>query len=139
MREAAKAGDADALAAYVDFAGIDARARAAAPTYFVVPPDAAPADTPGGRRLREDLHAMLAAARRSPPMGFSDVAPWLSELPIHIGGFGPPGPHGYRAYIKRHGLNEFRLLDEKSPDNGGLTFRRRGLGWRLEEVRFMQQ
>lgn len=72
-------------------------------------------------------------------MGFADIAPRLSEIPIRIGGVGSPGPHGYRAYLDRRGLDEFRLLDEESPDNGGLTFRRLGLRWRLEEVRFAQQ
>ena len=139
MREAARAGDAKGLARYVDYAGMDARDKAAAPRYWALPTDAAPADTPGGRRLREFLQGRIAAARSAPPMGFAEVAPWLSDIPIRIGGLGPPGPHGYRAYIDRRGLDEFRVLDEMSPDNGGLTFRRHGFGWRLEEVDFSQQ
>jgi hypothetical protein len=48
MREAARAGDAEGLAAYVDYAGMDARDKAAAPRYWALRRDAARADTPGG-------------------------------------------------------------------------------------------
>lgn len=139
MREAARSGDAEALAQYVDYAGIDARDKAAAPTFWALPRDAPPADTPAGRQLREWLQRRLAAARSARPMGFADLAPWLSQMPIRIGGLGPSSRYGYRPYVDRRGLDEFRVLDERHPDNGGLTFRRHGFGWRLEVVRFAQQ
>lgn len=139
MRDAARAGDAEALARYVDYAGMHARDRAAAPHYWSLPPDAAPADTPGGRRLREWLQRMREEALSAQPTGYADIAPWVSEMPIRVGGFGAPGPHGYRPVIDRRSFDEFRVVDERSPDNGGLTFRRRGVGWRLEEVQIAQQ
>jgi hypothetical protein len=139
MREAARVGDAEVLARYVDYAGMHARDRSAAPHYWSLPPDAAPAETPDGRRLREWLQRMRAEALSAPPMGFADIAPWLSQMPIRVGGFGAPGPDGYRPVIDRRSFNEFRVVDERSPDNGRLTFRRRGGGWRLEEVQFAQQ
>jgi hypothetical protein len=141
MREAALAGDAARLAPYVDYAGMDARDKAAAPRYFSVPPDAAPADTPGGRGLREFLSRALARSLSAPPMGFADIAPWLSEIPIRPGGLGPAGPHGYRAYIDRVSFDRFEVRDEKASREFGsvLTFHRHGLSWRLEDVRFGQQ
>lgn len=38
MREAARAGDVEGLARYVDYDGIDARRKAAAPTFYALPP-----------------------------------------------------------------------------------------------------
>ena len=74
-------------------------------------------------------------------VGPLDVRPWLSEMPVSFATlFGLEGDKGYRPYIEYRRLSEFKVRDRNSLDNGGiLTFRRHGLGWKLEAMQWGQQ
>lgn len=72
----------------------------------------------------------------------TDVRPWLASIPLDpavVTGFSKPTD--YRPYIVRQRLQSFEVRDwNASMENGPvLTFTRRGLGWRLEGVRYGQQ
>jgi hypothetical protein len=87
--------------------------------------------------FRELATRMLSRPRPGVLNGAEDIREWLSNMSLSQGA---TGRQGYRPAIVHHGLNEFVSVDARSPVNGGaLIFRRHGLGWKLEEVRFGQQ
>jgi hypothetical protein len=116
MREAAEAGDANALAAYVDFPALRASTRAQL-----------------GARLGP-LGGLVAG-----PALDAAISPEALRLALgngqgsaSRGGGGrgeKSGPHDVDIF--RTGASEFRVRGRHSD----LVFRRHGLGWKLEEIR----
>ena len=106
MREAAQAGDAEALAAYVDFPALRASTRA---------------------QLRPRLGPLGSALAR--PAVDALVGPAALRLALGSGRSGAGGPG--EVELVRSGAWEFRVRREA----GELVFRRHGLGWKLEEIR----
>ena len=105
MREAAQAGDAEALASYIDFPALRASTRA----------KLAPRLGP--------LGGVLAG-----PAVDALVSPAALRLALR-GGRGDGGG-GAKLDLDRTGASEFRLRR----GNKDLVFRRHGLGWKLEEI-----
>jgi hypothetical protein len=129
MREAARSGDLAVLATYVD----------------------APAITRGWVDNHREWRTLLAAKRFDPESeerllafsrhqldkydikrGFSvgQVRAWLAALPMDLTGDKPRS-----CSLERHGLDRF---DYRCGNDGaaGLSFRRKGLGWRADAVTF---
>jgi hypothetical protein len=105
MREAAQAGDANSLAAYIDFPALRASTRA---------------------RLGPRLGPLGSAlARPAVDALVSPAALRLALLSRSEGG--APG----EVELVRTGAGEFRV----EHGGRDLVFRRHGLGWKLEEVR----
>jgi hypothetical protein len=111
MREAARAGDAQALAAYVDFPALRASTR---------------------RQLRPRL-GPLGGLLAGPAVD-AVISPEALRLALLHGrgdraGAGA-GAGGGETGLVRTGASEFRV----SRGKGDLVFRRHGLGWKLEEI-----
>jgi len=104
MREAAQAGDADALAAYIDFPALRASTRTK------LAPRLGPL---GGALARPAVDAL--------------VSPAALRLAL---GRGRGGRGGGEVDVDRTGASEFRLRRGRQD----LVFRRHGLGWKLEEI-----
>jgi hypothetical protein len=136
MREAARAGDARTLAGYVDIETIARRAVAQERTSWGGTIRRVRTDNEGGRRLVALARRMIAKAERGPPIGISDIRPWLANMPIRIMG----GRRG-DSYVVHRGLDRFEVRDRGMSEDYGplLSFRRHGLGWKLEGVRWGQQ
>jgi hypothetical protein len=138
MREAARAGDWTTLASYVDLETMNAGAAAKARAYWQ---RSVAIVKPKGESARQFIHFMkqrLANAEAEAPVRLGQLRPWLSHTPMpteRVGGF------GYHPYIVHHGLTGFDARDRRSSEENGpvLTFRRRGLGWRLVGVRWGRQ
>jgi uncharacterized membrane protein YgcG len=120
MREAAEAGDSEALAAYVDFPALRASTREQL-----------------GPRLGP-LGGLLAG-----PAVDAVISPEALRLALlhrgggRGGGSGDPGGSGGsggggagETDLVRTGAGEFRVRGGR----GDLVFRRHGLGWKLEEI-----
>jgi hypothetical protein len=105
MREAARAGDSAALAAYVDFPALRASMRA---------------------QLRPRLGPLGAALAR-PAV---DALVGSAALRLALLGRGE-GDEAGEIELVRTGASEFRLRRGR----GDFVFRRRGLAWKLTEVR----
>lgn len=115
MREAAEAGDAQALAAYIDFPALRASTRRQL-----------------GPRLGP-LGGLVAG-----PAIDAAISPEALRLALgrgrgSAGGGGRDGEGGapQEVDLARTGASEFRVLGRSSD----LVFRRHGLGWKLEEIR----
>jgi hypothetical protein len=112
MREAARAGDSDALAAYVDFPALRASTR----------------DQLGSRL--GPLGGLIAG-----PALDAAISPEALRLALGEGrdggGGGNHGSEPQDVDISRTGASEFRVRGTR----GDLVFRRHGLGWKLEEIR----
>jgi hypothetical protein len=53
---------------------------------------------------------------------------------------GGSGRDPYRPIVEHHGLDTFVMRNARDPDHGAtLTFRRHGLGWRVERIRWAKQ
>ncbi|HEX8448830.1 MAG TPA: DUF2939 domain-containing protein [Allosphingosinicella sp.] len=107
IREAARAGDSEAVAAYVDFPALRASTRA----------QLGPRLGPLGRALAGPAVDAL-------------VSPAALRLALG-GGAGSGGGGPAEVELVRTGAGEFRVRS----DRGDLVFRRRGLGWKLAEIR----
>jgi hypothetical protein len=107
MREAARAGDAEAVAAYIDFPALRAS------TLEQLRPRFGPL---GSALARPAVDALVspAALRLALGGGRSGAAAGADEVEL-----------------VRTGAGEFRV----KRDGGDLVFRRHGLGWKLEEIR----
>ncbi|HYW17673.1 MAG TPA: DUF2939 domain-containing protein [Allosphingosinicella sp.] len=118
MREAAEAGDSEALAAYIDFPALRASTREQL-----------------GRRLGP-LGGLVAG-----PALDAAITPEALRVALGKGRGGARGggsgsaPDGRSAAadvdLSRNGASEFRVEGGHSD----LVFRRHGLGWKLEEIR----
>jgi hypothetical protein len=71
----------------------------------------------------------------------AELRPWLASLRIGSFGPGPGGGRGAPLSIVRRGLDGFEVRDGGASLKFGpvLTYRRRGLGWKLVAVRWGQQ
>lgn len=106
IRETARAGDAEALAAYIDFPALRASTRAQL-----------------GPRL-----GPLGSALAGPAVD-ALVSPAALRLKLGKGRGGGAGPD--EVDLVRAGAGEFRVVR----DGRHLVFRRHGLGWKLQEIR----
>jgi hypothetical protein len=138
IREAARAGDVKTLASYVDFAGIGRSWAAQGRTSWTNTIPMISPRTENGRRFIAFARRQIAAAERAGPAQPAELSPWLSKLPI----LGSTCPRDRLCVaIEHHGLDAFEVRDPRASRENGpvLRFRRHGLGWRLEGVRFGQQ
>ena len=144
MREAARAGDAAALAAYVDWDEISSRHRRDYRMWMRSVLDTVRPDDP--RENVRDFRAYAARELARPDgeiaVPAEDIRLWLAQIPVRFAGFGAVArPHGFRPYLVRYGLDRFEVRDEQADWELGpvLAFEREGLGWRLVGVRWGQQ
>lgn len=118
MREAAEAGDSEALAAYVDFPALRASTRKQLGSKLgplgglVAGPALDAAISP------EALRLALGKGRGSAGGGGGGAGSSRGSEPPDVD-------------ISRTGASEFRVEGKRSD----LVFRRHGLGWKLEEIR----
>ena len=105
MREAAAAGDAKAVSAYIDYPALRASTRA---------------------QLRERVGPLGAALAR--PYLDALISPAALRLALMKKG---DGPSPAELDMVRTGPSEFRL---RRGGGSELVFRRHGLGWKLEEI-----
>jgi hypothetical protein len=141
MREAARAGDLAAFASYVDRPALAARTKARARTLFGSVLAMPLADTGNSRRFVAFARRKLAELERQSGNSPSDLLGWLAEMPVRRGGLGGCRTRDRDPVVVHHGLDRFDLRDRRaSAENGpALTFRRHGLGWKLEDARWGQQ
>lgn len=141
IREAAQAGDAAALAAYIDRDAVRAYARAQArASWDSLVRNGGRWDRDGRRQFLDSVRRNLAQIERT-ASNPAELRPWLAGLPVGSPRLGFTGEEsGGNPRLVRDGLRGFELHydsgDERSPL---LTFRRKGLGWRLAGVRWGQQ
>jgi hypothetical protein len=137
VREAARAGDAERLASYVDFPAVRANAKAGIRAEWRSVLDAVGAEGPG----RDKLSAFAARRLSDPAVDAlvrpETLRPWLAGMSLRFAGRGGGGT-GYRPEIERRSLNEFIVRDSQHR-GGALTFRRHGFGWKLEAARWGEQ
>jgi hypothetical protein len=138
MREAARAGDVKALDSYVDWNAVRKGFWSQAQkSWGSIIAEVSPRNE-NGRRLIGLAKRILA----KPATDSDRIRAWLAEIPVGTGGLSEgKGQNGRRPAIVHHGLNEFSVIDSGASKETGpvLTFRRHGLGWKLEGVRFGQQ
>ena len=132
MRDAARAGDAERIASYVDFEALRTQTRGEVRS------------TVGsllGRlhpSRQESALADLAARTLSrrvvePSVGPDVLRLWLKTLRFG----GGSGQEGYRPLIEHRGIDTFIMRNARDPEHGAvLTFGRHGLGWKVEKVRW---
>ena len=133
MREAALTGDVKRLASYIDFGAV-ARNHIVEPGWKSIIAEFAK----GGatkREAREYASQLLYAPRPDTLAGTASLSEGLTDISLRqrdlIG-----GPLGFSPLIKHRGLNEFVVRNSSTPSPVTLTFRRHGLGWKLEAIRW---
>jgi len=122
MRDAARAGDSERLATYVDFPKLRANVRDE-----LVESIAARVPTPGLAGLTDKIGRKIVRP-------IVDVIVSPASLRVALLTMPPPKGEtsGRKCGIKRDGLSHFRLRCAKFPHGeGDLVFERRGLGWVL--------
>lgn len=141
MREAARARDLATFSSYVDKPALAARTKARARSLLGSVLTAPPGDREDARRFVDFARRKLAELERQSGDSPADLLGWLAKVPVRRGGFG-----GYRTkdqdpVVIHHGLDRFELRDRRSGGKNGpvLSFRRHGLGWKLDDVRWGQQ
>jgi hypothetical protein len=140
MRAAARAGDMERLGTYADAQAITLQARADTLDAFEETiHDPQMQSTEGRRRLVAFAKRQIAQSQKWHFLP-DHVRPWLAELQLSFSGRAKDSEN---PYIEHRGLNEFLVrypCNCEEPDlKPLLTFRRHGLGWKLEAVRFGQQ
>lgn len=143
MREAARAGDMATLSSYVDWNAVRSNFWAQGQKSWGSIISEVRPDSNGARRLIALAKRILAkpASGSLSALDGDRIRGWLADMPVGPGGLGGPSDSGYHPAIVHHGLNEFAVINPGSSKENGpvLTFRRHGLGWKLEGVRFGQQ
>lgn len=141
MREAARARDLATFTSYVDAPALAARTKARARSLLGSVLTTPLGDSQSARRFVDLARRKLAELERRSGDSPADLLDWLAEVPVRRGGFG-----GYRTkdqdpVVIHHGLDRFELRDRRFSEENGpvLSFRRHGLGWKLEDVRWGQQ
>jgi hypothetical protein len=117
MDEAAQARDWTTLASYVDEAVVREAWVARA------------IELRATEGMEEDGEAMLRETWPRILMGT------IGNIPVRPGEL-VAGSLGLRSRLDRRGLNQFRIRNNGTPSPGTFVFRRHGLGWRLDEVRW---
>lgn len=134
MREAARAGDWRMVASYVDVDAVTKSTRATIGASIAGAlaraQDAENADArDAALAMAEDWRAEL---RQGPPemlKGVAEAVPY--SPPDLVAGWLLPG-----SRVRRHGLSEFEVLNPSTPSPATFIFRRHGLGWKLDEVKW---
>lgn len=134
MKVAAKAGDTDRLASYIDFPALRASFKeeihAKAATELV-----------GGKQSGFGALGAMFALTMADRMIDGLVTPAAMRnvfLKNKDEGSGPTAKFDAsddKLVVKREGFDTFRLQDPAKNDGGGLVFTRHGLSWRLSGVR----
>ena len=141
MRDAARAGDVARFASYVDTAAIDAAARRDYRRWWGSVLATPMRDSENARRFRALAQRRLAVPDREIGIPPQEMMPWFAEMPVPVPLLGAgPDKNGDRPYIVRDGLARFEVrYGDNDPDRSPLlTFRREGLGWRLDGIRWGQ-
>jgi hypothetical protein len=134
MEAAARAGDWASVASYMDMAAVrkawEANAEAELRGALVAARDAHPGED------RAYAEARVEELRRTKPPGPADLAKDAEEAlalrPTElIAGSLWPEPR-----FERHGLDTLTIRRKATPSPGTFVFRRHGMGWRLDEVRW---
>ncbi|HEX8126194.1 MAG TPA: DUF2939 domain-containing protein [Allosphingosinicella sp.] len=118
MREAARAGDSEALAAYVDFRALRSSTREQLGRRF---------GPLGGLVAGPALETAISPEALSLALGAGRAGPDDGRGTGQGRGAGEPA----KIDFSRTGASEFRVRGKRSD----LVFRRHGLGWKLAEVR----
>lgn len=141
MREAARAGDLATFASHVDRPVLAARSKAQARIWLESILTTPLGDSESAQRLRAFALRRLAEMERWGGDSPADFTRWLAEVPVRWGGLGGYRTRDYDPVIVHYGLDRLDLRDRRARDELGpvLSFRRHGLGWKLEEGRFGQQ
>ena len=142
IREAARAGDLERMAAYVDYDEISARQIRDFRMWMRSVLETVEANTAGGDSFRAYAARQLARPDSDLAARPEDARPWLASLRIAFAGLGPPpADGGYPIYLVRQGLDGFEVREPGANSELGpvLSFRREGLGWRLVGMRVGQQ
>jgi hypothetical protein len=141
MREAARAGDLATFAAYVDRPALAARTKARARAGLEATLATPLRDSENMRRFLAFARRKLAEVKHWDGDSPADLLGWAAEVPVRWGGLGGYRTRNYDPVVIHHGLDRFELRDRRSSEENGpvLSFRRHGLGWKLEDVRWGQQ
>jgi hypothetical protein len=141
MREAARAGDLATVASYVDAPVVAARTKARARSFFGSVLTTPLGDNERARRFVAFARRKLAEVERWSGDSPADLLGWLAEVPVRRGGFGGYRTRDQDPVVVHHGLDRFELRDRRASEENGpaLAFRRHGLRWKLEDVRWGQQ
>jgi hypothetical protein len=141
MREAAKAGDVRTLASFIDREALESQAKSEARSWWRSVLAKPLAGNPeGDRRWIRRAKENLVKIAKGPVFGLDQVRTWLAEIPIRPGRLDDRLGR-YDPYIVHRGLDRFEVRDRGASEEYGplLSFRRHGLGWKLEGVRWGQQ
>ena len=141
MREAARAGNLAAIAAYVDLPRIAATERAQARSWWGSVLTTPVRDSETSRRFLALARRTLAGLDRAHTTGPEDLRGWLGEIEVGRGLLGPLARRQGDPHVIHHGLSAFEVrYDGSSLEYGPvLAFERRGLGWKLVGARWGQQ
>jgi hypothetical protein len=141
MREAARAGDVAALASYIDQPAVVARAKARARAMWGSVLTTPLADTGSARRFLALARRKLAELERERGDAPTELLDWFAGIPVRWGGLGAYRTRRSDPFIFRHGLDRFEVRERGAGLENGpvLSFRRHGLGWKLEDARWGQQ
>jgi hypothetical protein len=141
MREAARAGDVANFSTYVDAPALAERTKARARTRLGSVLTTALDDSDNSRRFVALARRRLAELERRGGDAPAGLLGWLSEMPVRRGGLGGYRTRNYDPVVIRHGLDRFDLRDRRASVEYGpvLSFRRHGLGWKLEDAQWGQQ
>jgi hypothetical protein len=141
MREAARAGDRATLLAYADRPTLAAREAARAKAFWGSVLAIKAGDSDRERRLADLARRRLRSADRDSGVWPPDLTGWFGDIPVRWGGLGGYRTRRYEPVIVHYGLDRFELRDRLASSENGpvLYFRRHGLGWKLEDVRWGQQ
>jgi hypothetical protein len=136
-REVALAGDAAQFASYVDFGAVrkdaQAEARADWPWTLAILQSAM---WPHGDSVAVAPHA-LSARELDALVGPESVREAVTDINLRkVDAIG--GRENYRPVIVRRGFDEFLVRSASTPSPGCFLFRRHGLGWKLEAVRWFR-
>jgi hypothetical protein len=141
MREAARAGNFATVLSYADRPTLVARAAARTKAVWGSVLTMKLGDGESDRRLVDLARRTLGRADREAAVWPPDLTEWLVEMPVRWGGLGGYRTRTYDPVVLRHGLDRFEVRDRLASADYGpvLYFRRHGLGWKLEDVRWGQQ
>jgi hypothetical protein len=131
MREAARAGDMRTLASYVDLDAIrKSVVRSARDRLEEEAARLLAAEGAGGGGWKKALRGALSEA----VTGAETVKAVFQNIPLGRRDL-VRGPLGLNPLVERRSFDEFTVRVRNTPSPGTFTFRRHGLGWKLQGVR----